>query len=258
LGSKHKAQRAAEYAAENDTPATDSTKAIAEGEDKTTSDMTDAELFIEQDRLQKELDEQSAKALHPSPDDQQFFPKAAIPTFPQPGVDPMGRPFSFNLNAPDQLTWKFGWAETTRRTCKEDIQSGVYPMYDRAPFADQIRAWSSLQDCDFPEYYYIDRLNDGKSFLYQKVPFSDIAAIWSVPVVPPAIPQASPELIDQTQSRPHDQMVLMVRAQNTVTGLFPKFFKHDVAINQFIFGANINSRNECKDKFEGVRGRLKM
>ena len=133
---------------------------------------------------------------------------------------------------------------------------GVYPMYERTNFPEQVRAWSQLPDPDFPEYIYIDRLNDGKETLYQRVPLSSIAAVWSKPVVPPSIPQVSPELIDQAQTRPHDQMVLMVRADNTVTGLFPKFFKHDVAMNQFIFAANITARSESKGKFEQVRGRM--
>jgi len=184
--------------------------------------------------------------------------KIQVPIFPQPGVDPMGRVFSFNLNAPDPLTWRFGWSDMTRRAAKTDVQAGTFPLLERANFSEQVRAWSDLPDPDFPEYIYIDRLNDGKTPLFQKTPLSEIAAVWSVPIVPPALPQITPKLIDQLQPRPHDQMVIMVRASNTVTGLFPKFTKHDVAINQFIFGANLNARDECKGKFEGIRGRLKL
>eukprot|EP00461_Guttulinopsis_vulgaris_P000775 UN00775 len=176
------------------------------------------------------------------------------PVYPQPGVDPMGRLFTFNPQAPDVLTWKFGWSDATQLHRDKDIP----PLWERQNFAEQTRLWSQLPDPDFPEYLYVDRLNNGKNFLYQKVPLSSLAAVWSVPVVPPAIPQVTPTQIEGLQGIRHDAQAILLRADNTVTGLFPKFIKHDVAFNQLIFAANINARNEVKEKFEHVRGRMKL
>lgn len=182
------------------------------------------------------------------------------PIYPQPGVDPMGQRFSFHQNSPDNLTWKFGWNDATRRAAAINAAANGLqpPLFQRADWTEQVIAWKKLPDPDFPEYLYIDRFNNGSKPLYQKLPLSNLTALWTAPIVPPQIPQVVPEQIQALHKLPYDQSLCMVRAQDTISGLFPRFVKHDVAMNQILFAANINARNEVSPKFEQIRGRYKI